>query len=130
MGAGVHTLSVSNIHITLSVTPVSGTKSLWFVLTGPNPSSDVHAPTDHPTMNRSVTLPRLVAFAVFVVSIVSLTALWGIFWTMWVRGETSIILEADHFSEFLPEFTLLTLAIVFLPVLLYELDRLLVDQSS
>lgn len=76
-------------------------------------------------MNRSVTIPRVVAFAVFVVSLVSLTALWGIFWTMWVRDDTSIVLEADRFSEFLPEFLLLTLAIVFLPVLLYELDRLL-----
>lgn len=76
-------------------------------------------------MNRSVTLPRLVAFAVFVVSLVSLTVLWSIFWTMWIRGETSIVLEANRFREFLPEFLLLTLAIVFLPVLLYELDQLL-----
>ena len=51
-------------------------------------------------MNRSVTLPRLVAFAVFVVSLVSLTALWGIFWMMWVRGEISIVLEANRFSSF------------------------------
>ena len=76
-------------------------------------------------MNRSVTLPRLVAFSVFVVALMSLIVLWGIFWTMWVRGETSIVLEAGRFSEFLPEFILLTLAIVFLPVLLYELDHLL-----
>jgi hypothetical protein len=78
-------------------------------------------------MSRSITLPRLVAFAVFVVLVVSLTTLWGIFWTMWVRGETSITLEANRFSEFLPEFILLTLAIVFLPVLLYEIDRILID---
>jgi len=44
---------------------------------------------------------------------------------MWVRGETSILIEADHYGEFLPELGLLTLAMVFLPILLYELDQLI-----
>lgn len=43
---------------------------------------------------------------------------------MWVRGDTAITLEANLFGEFLPELALLTLAMVFLPVLLYELDQL------
>ncbi|WP_169330888.1 hypothetical protein [Halorubrum kocurii] len=60
----------------------------------------------------------------FSAALASLSVLWALFGAMWVRGETSIILEANQFGEFLPELGLLTLAMVFLPVLLYELDQL------
>lgn len=71
-----------------------------------------------------MTLTRLVAICVFSAALASLSVLWALFGAMWVRGETSIILEANQFGEFLPELGLLTLAMVFLPVLLYELDQL------
>lgn len=71
-----------------------------------------------------MTLTRLVAICVLSVAIASLSVLWALFGAMWLRGETSILLEADRFGEFLPELALLTLAMVFLPVLVYELDQL------
>ena len=71
-----------------------------------------------------MTLSRLVAICVLSVALASLSVLWALFGAMWLRGETSIILEADQFGEFLPELALLTLAMVFLPVLVYELDQL------
>lgn len=43
---------------------------------------------------------------------------------MWVRGEMSILVAANRYDEFLPEFALLTLAMIFFPVLLYEVDPL------
>lgn len=73
-------------------------------------------------------LPRLVAFGVFTAAIASLTVMWGLYGTMWVRGNTQITLEANRHKEFLPEFVLLTLAIIFLPVLLYEANQLVTDQ--
>ena len=72
-----------------------------------------------------MTLSRLVAICVLSVALASLSVLWALFGAMWLRGETSILLEADRFGEFLPELVLLTLAMVFLPVLLYELDQLI-----
>lgn len=71
-----------------------------------------------------MTLTRLVAICVFSAALASLSVLWALFGAMWVRGETSIILKANQFGEFLPELALLTLAMVFLPILLYELDQL------
>ncbi|WP_435100176.1 hypothetical protein [Halorubrum sp. N11] len=71
-----------------------------------------------------MTLTRLVAICVLSAALASLSVLWALFGAMWVRGETSIILETNQFGEFLPELALLTLAMVFLPVLLYELDQL------
>lgn len=73
-------------------------------------------------------LPRLVAFGVFTAAIASLTVMWGLFGTMWVRGETQITIAANRHNEFLPELVLLTLAMIFLPVLLYEADRLLIRE--
>lgn len=46
---------------------------------------------------------------------------------MWVRGEAQITVVANYFNEFLPEFVVLTLAIIFLPVLLYEADQAMRD---
>lgn len=71
-----------------------------------------------------MTLTRLVAICVLSAALASLSVLWALFGAMWVRGETSILIEADHYGEFLPELGLLTLAMVFLPILLYELDQL------
>ena len=70
-------------------------------------------------------LPRLVAFGVFIAAIASLVVMWGLFGTMWVRGETSIRVVANQYHEFVLELVLLTLAMIFLPVLLYEADQLL-----
>lgn len=70
-------------------------------------------------------LPKLVALGVFTIAIASLAVLWSLFGVMWVRGETRILLVANRYNEFLIEFILLTLAMIFLPVLLYEADRLL-----
>ncbi|RLM60038.1 hypothetical protein [Halorubrum sp. Atlit-26R] len=72
-----------------------------------------------------IRLTKLVALGAFTVAIASLTVMWGLFGTMWVRGETSILVAASRYDEFLPEFVLLTLAMIFLPVLLYEVDQLL-----
>jgi len=72
-----------------------------------------------------IRLTKLVALGVLTVAIASLTVMWGLFGTMWVRGETSILVAANRYNEFLPEFALLTLAMIFLPVLLYEVDQLL-----
>ncbi|MUW14529.1 hypothetical protein GJ633_07470 [Halorubrum sp. CBA1125] len=74
-----------------------------------------------------MTLTRLVALGVFTAAIASLTVLWGVFGTMWIRGETEILVAANRYNEFLLEFVLLTLAMIFLPVLLYEADQLLND---
>ena len=71
-----------------------------------------------------MTLTRLVAICVLSAALASLSVLWALFGAMWVRGETSIVLKTNQFGEFLPELGLLTLAMVFLPVLLYELDQL------
>jgi ABC-type transporter Mla maintaining outer membrane lipid asymmetry permease subunit MlaE len=71
-----------------------------------------------------MTLTRIVAICVLSVALASLSVLWALFGAMWIRGETSIILEANYFGEFHSELALLTLAMVFLPVLLYELDQL------
>lgn len=72
-------------------------------------------------------LPKLVAFGVFVASLASLVTMWSLFFTMWLQGETSITLYADRFGEFGLELVGLTLAIVFLPVLLYETNKLVFD---
>ena len=68
---------------------------------------------------------RLVAFGVLNAAIASLAVMWALFGTMWVRGETQLLVEANRYNEFLLEFVLLTLAMIFVPVLLYEADELL-----
>lgn len=70
-------------------------------------------------------LTRLVAMGVLTASIASMTMMWGLFGTMWAHGETQILLEANRYNEFLLELAILTLAMIFLPVLLYEVDQLL-----
>ncbi|MXR42166.1 hypothetical protein GRX01_12555 [Halobaculum sp. WSA2] len=70
-------------------------------------------------------LTRLVAAGVLTAAIASLTILWGLFGTMWAHGETQILLDANRYNEFLLELALLTLAMIFLPVLLYKADHLL-----
>lgn len=65
----------------------------------------------------------LVAIGVFVAAIASLLVGWSVFFTLWLHGETSITIYADQFGEFWIELVLLTLAVVFLPVLLYELSE-------
>ncbi len=76
-----------------------------------------------------MTLPKLIAFGVFVAAVVSLVVMWSLFFTMWLQGERSITLYVDYFGEFAIEFIGLTLAVVFLPVLLYETNNLLTEQS-
>jgi ABC-type transporter Mla maintaining outer membrane lipid asymmetry permease subunit MlaE len=71
-----------------------------------------------------MTLTRLVAICVLSVALASVSVMWALFGAMWIRGETSLLIEANYFGEFLPEFGVLTLSMVFLPILLYELDQL------
>lgn len=54
----------------------------------------------------------------------SLSVLWALFGAMWLRGETEILIQANHYNEFRLEFALLTFSMVFLPILLYELDQI------
>ena len=75
-----------------------------------------------------MTLTRLAAIGVGVAAVTSLVVLWGLFFTMWLAGETSITVYADRFGEFWIEFVGLTLAIVFLPLLIYEIDRQVIQQ--
>lgn len=72
--------------------------------------------------------PKLVATGVFVASITSLVIVFSLFFSMWLQGQRSITLYADVFGEFWVEFVGLSLAIIFMPVLLYELDQLIFKQ--
>jgi len=67
-------------------------------------------------------LSHLVGFSVFIIAVVSLTVLWALYAVMYAQGVTSIVLHANLFGEFYIELIGLTLAIVFLPVLLYEAE--------
>lgn len=77
-----------------------------------------------------MSLPKLVAIGVFVAALVSLLVLWGMFFTMWAQGERAITVYANAFGEFAIEFIGLTLAIVFLPVLLYEANEIMFGSES
>jgi len=55
-------------------------------------------------------------------AIASLLTMWALFFTMWLQGAREITLYVDTFSEFWIELVILTLAVVFLPVLVYEFD--------
>ena len=72
-----------------------------------------------------MTLPKLLAFGVFAASLSALLILWSLFFTMWLHGETSITIYANQIGEFIFELVELTLAVIFSPVLAYELDRLI-----
>jgi len=74
-------------------------------------------------------LKKIVSFGVFIASIACLVVMWSLFATMFLQGERQIILYVNHFGEFWIEFVVLTLAIVFLPVLLYELDEMLLKNE-
>lgn len=74
-------------------------------------------------MNRT----RLVALGVLNVAIACLVVMWSFFATMYLEGKTEILVQADRFNEFAVEIVLLTLAMIFLPVLVVELDELLED---
>lgn len=76
-----------------------------------------------------MSLTKIVVFGVFAASITSLVVLWSIFFTMWLNGETKMIVYAGRFGEFTLELVGLTLSVVFLPVLLYEFDRLAFDSD-
>lgn len=76
-----------------------------------------------------MSLPKLVAFGVFVASVTSLVVMWSLFFTMWLHGETSITVYANQFGEFWTELIGLTLAVVFLPVLLYETNRIVLEHN-
>lgn len=68
---------------------------------------------------------KVTAFFVFMASVASLITMWVVFLMMWVRGKTSLTLSANRFGEFWIELFGLTLAILFLPVLFYEIQLLL-----
>lgn len=68
---------------------------------------------------------KVAAFLVFMTSVASLITLWTVFLVMWVRGKTTLTLSANRFGEFWIELLGLTLAILFLPVLFYEIKLLL-----
>jgi len=79
-------------------------------------------------MKDQINIPRvtkMIAFGIFITCLSSLLVLWSMFFTMWLRGETKIIVYANKFGEFSFEFVLLTLSIIFLPVLLYEVEDLI-----
>ena len=69
-----------------------------------------------------MSLRKLVALSVFVVMLACTVVMWSLFWSMYTAGEYSVTVYANEFGEFWIEFVVLTLAIVFLPVLLFELD--------
>ena len=73
-------------------------------------------------------LPKLVAIGVLTAAIASLITMWALFFTMWLQGTREITFYTDIFGEFWIEFILLTLAIVFLPVLVYEFDAEVLNQ--
>lgn len=75
-------------------------------------------------------LPKLISFGVFISAVASLTVIWGMFATMWLNGTRSITVYANKFGEFWIELVVLTAAIIFLPVLLYELDERLIDNTE
>lgn len=70
-----------------------------------------------------MSLKTLIAIAVFSAAVASLVVMWALFFTMWLHGARDITLYVDYFGEFWIEFVSLTLAIVFLPILVYEFDR-------
>ena len=72
-----------------------------------------------------MTLPKLLAFGVFAASLSALLVVWSLFFTMWLHGETSITVYANRFGEFWFELLGFSLAVIFSPVLAYELDRLI-----
>ena len=72
-------------------------------------------------------LSKLVAIGVLVAAVASLLTLWGLFFTMWLQGTREITLYTDVFSEFWIELAMLTLAVTFLPVLIYEFDSKVID---
>ena len=72
-----------------------------------------------------MSLPKPMAFGVFAASLSALLILWSLFFTMWLHGETSITIYANQIGEFIFELVGLTLAVIFSPVLAYELDRLI-----
>ena len=79
-------------------------------------------------MKDQINIPRvtkLVAFGIFLTCLSSLLVIWSMFFTMWLRGETKIIVYVNKFGEFSFELVLLTICIIFLPVLLYEVEDLI-----
>ena len=74
-------------------------------------------------------LKKIVSFGVFIASIACLVVMWTMFFTMFLHGERKIILYADYFGEFWIELVVLTLAIIFLPVLLYEFDEVILKNE-
>ncbi|UWG46574.1 hypothetical protein HSRCO_0275 [Halanaeroarchaeum sp. HSR-CO] len=66
---------------------------------------------------------RLLSISVMVVVISGFIVLWALFGTMYLSGQRSLTIYANEFGEFWIEFVVFTLAVVFLPVLVYELDR-------
>lgn len=75
-------------------------------------------------------LSKLVAIGVLFAAIASLLTMWALFFTMWLQGAREITLYADTFSEFWIELVMLTLAIVFLPVLVYEFEGRILDSDE
>lgn len=72
-------------------------------------------------------LVKLVSIGVLITAIASLLMMWAMFFIMLIEGSRSITLYADAFNEFWIEFIMLTLAIIFLPVLVYEFDSKILD---
>jgi len=75
-------------------------------------------------------LSKLVASGVLFAAIASLLTMWALFFTMWLQGAREITLYVDTFGEFWIELVILTLAIVFLPVLVYEFDGKVLDRDE
>lgn len=73
-------------------------------------------------------LPKLIAGSVFAIMLNSFVVLWGVLFKIYYSNNGfDITLQTNDFNEFYIEFALLTFGIIFLPVLLYELDALLTD---
>ena len=75
-----------------------------------------------------MSLKTLIAMAVFCAAVASLVIMWALFFTMWLHGAREITLYVDYFGEFWIEFVALTLAMIFLPILVYEFDQQVIQQ--
>jgi uncharacterized membrane protein len=75
-----------------------------------------------------VSLRRLVTIAVGCVVLASFLVMWTIFMEMWRTGTTSIRLVANQYGEFWIESVIYAVAMILLPVAVYEADLWIRDE--
>lgn len=74
-------------------------------------------------------LTRLIAFGVFCTALTSLLLFWVLFAEMWIHGRTTTRIATNRYGEFWLEFAVWSLAVIFAPVLVYEVDAVLFADS-